>query len=242
MILKPNPAAVIFDLDGTLLDSRQAHSEARKLLAKFYSIFGFNLDDGHLPFSRDFLTWLQNAGLSQFQIDLYFRLWNLIEWWQRPQIFQRINDLINDLKQRDIVVGILTNRSAYSANNAILRSGLDWQKFNFIAVSKYEKGSKVVNEKKKFANQHFCDFSKPDPRAADSIRHFLKVLPGYPRSVLYIGDNLLDYYFAADNKFSFAGVLSGDTTDIEVWEKAGVENVIDNIVGSDNGSFARYLY
>lgn len=43
MILKPQPTAVIFDLDGTLLNSKQAHSEARKLLAKIYWIFGFNL-------------------------------------------------------------------------------------------------------------------------------------------------------------------------------------------------------
>ena len=154
MVLKFKPAAIVFDFDGTLLDSRQAHNEARKLLAKFYSIFGFNLDDGYLPFSRDFLTWLKNAGLNQFQVNLYFKLWNMIEMWQRPRIFNGANELIDVLKSRNIVVGLLTNRSAYSANNAIVRSGLNWQKLNFIAVSKYEKSSLAISEKKHFDKFH----------------------------------------------------------------------------------------
>ncbi|MBI2628222.1 MAG: HAD family hydrolase [Candidatus Niyogibacteria bacterium] len=230
MILKPQPKAVIFDFDGTLLDSREMHNEARKMLAKFFSVFGFDLNDGHLPSSRDFSTWLQNAGLNQSYINLYFKLWNLIELWQRPGIFQGTNELIDFLKTRDIMVGLLTNRSASSVNNAILRSGLNWEKLDFIAVNKYEEDSDFINGRKKFFNQYFCDFAKPDPRAADSIRHLLKDLPEYPKSVMYIGDNLLDYYFSRDNNFSFVGVLSGDTADIETWEKAGVEMIIKNIV------------
>lgn len=188
------------------------------------------------------LTWLQDAGLNRFQINLYFKLWNIIEFWQRPNIFQGTNELIDFLKTSGMVVGLLTNRSAYSANGAILRSGLDWQRLDFIAVNQYEKGFNPVNGRKKFFNQYFCDFAKPDPRAADSIRHLLEDLPSYPQSVLYIGDNLLDYDFSRDNNFNFAGVLSGDIADIEIWKKAGVENVIDNITGSVEKDLYRYLY
>lgn len=235
------PEAVIFDLDGVIIDNRKAHWKTRQLLSRIYSSFGFNIPADPPP-DNDYLKMLTEAGLDTKQIRSYLQMWDEFDALVKPQIFPGANKLITCLKQSGKIIGILTNRHGASAKRSILQSGLQWDCLDFIACVAADKIGEAIPYEK-LPNQYLSDFRKPDRRIANPIRRFLEALPEYPKSTLYIGDNNIDYKFAVNNAFSFVGVLSGDIKEIAAWETMGVEreNIIHNVVGLDRG-LNKYIY
>lgn len=223
--------AVVFDVDGVLLDTNEIHKKLKNFFRKVFSIVGVpvgvNKDEasGNLR-GKDIISVLKNAGWEDWKIEFYVKIWTWLELRHKPKVFKGVNQVIQSCKYQGKVIGLLTNRGMDAAVKPILQSGLDWRKFDFfVTYEAISKGSRVS----KLPNHFFAEFSKPDHRAIDVANHIIERLPGYPASVLYIGDNLIDYYFARDNGFNFIGVLSGEIKNPDVWINAGVKNIIVDV-------------
>ena len=93
------------------------------------------------------------------------------------------------LRSKGLKVGLLTRGSCRYGNEALTRMGV---KEGFDAV--------VGRDSIDF------DLAKPSPKA---MEHFAEALGVKPSEILYLGDNVTDYYSARDAGAPFIGVLSG---------------------------------
>lgn len=237
------PRAVIFDGDGVIFDTREIHQKIRRLLNRLNFIFGSENEISPLR-GQEMRTALEKSGLNRFQFFLYIRIWRLAEFFYRPKLINGANELIAALKREGRVVGLLTNRGSRACRLAILRGGLDWRRLDFIVTCDPSLSPRAVRKlsRRAFPNQYSGDFAKPDGRAVLPVRHLLRHLPGYPRSVYYVGDNLIDLNFARANGFRFIAVLSGNIQDPSVWLNAGADLIIGNITSLGQEGLRKYLF
>lgn len=185
------PAAILFDLDGTLVDS------APDLLAALDHVrAGYGLDSCDRRVLREHVSrgaaGLLEAGLPALDpAALETARQNLLDhyaehYWQQSRLFDGIEDLLNDLRERGIVLGIVTNKIARFAE-PVLRASRLAEHFGCMIT-----GDRVARP-------------KPDPEPVLAACQQLDVAPA---STWFVGD---------DERDVIAGRASGVKTVVAGW-------------------------
>ncbi|MBI4119726.1 MAG: HAD family hydrolase [Parcubacteria group bacterium] len=224
------PRCIIFDADGVTFNSIDTHARMRKELAAI-----FNVTPEQLDYKGGEALRALTATFDKKTVKKYIALWDQkeLEYGLRP--VNKLNETLGYLKTKGIALGILTNRfTRFGILEVFKASGLDFSKIDFFV--NHDPRPTITKIKflfgwlqKLHANHLLNKYPKPDPRAIAPALNFLKNLDGFPNSVYYIGDNLIDLEFARANGFGFVGVLSGNVKDPKEWRLAGADAVIKDI-------------
>ena len=225
------PRAVLFDLDGTLLNCERAHARLRKTLCEMMGLDAEKMRSGGRVISELF----REQGLGEKEYRLYVRLWRLGEAQVRPRLFWDANLTFEMLAARGVMTAIGTNRPANAYLVKLLRAAdLNVRRLSFVLAQ--DKRPLLARFKLFMAEGIMLPcpvvpsrHPKPDPRFIEPVRHKLERLPGYPRSVLFVGDTLVDLEFAKKNGFAFAATLHGDLKDRAVWEAHGADLILPRL-------------
>ena len=193
-----NIKAVGFDLDGTFLNTHVDYSAIDLADKDACKRHGIPFED--LVFStkkrlrQPIRDWLISMGrqdeipVIEKEIDeelTSIELENVDE--ARP--FPGSIECVEELKSRGYKVGLLTRGSYRYGDIALTKAGI---RDCFDAV----------------VGRDYADYdhAKPSPKAMD---YFASELGVKPTEILYLGDNVTDYYSARDAGATFIGVLSG---------------------------------
>lgn len=192
--------AVGFDMDGTFL---KTHVDYEKLEFADRRV----LESHNIPFDevypkpdwkrkrRNIVQWLESHGRSdEFpvinrEIDAAFTEVEL-EYVHEARPFPGSLECLRELTARGYRVGLLTRGSIEYADRALAHAG---------ATGLFD----VVMGRDSIA----YDDAKPSPVA---MREFAKRLGVEPGELLYVGDNITDWFSARDAGSPFAGVLTGN--------------------------------
>ena len=203
--------AVIFDLDGVLLDAREWHFEA---LNKALDIFGIEITlNEHLEFYDGLPTRVKLKKLSEIKGLPY-----------------NLHDLINNLKQRFTSDLIHTKCSPYFAHE-FLMSKLKQNNIKMAVAS--NSVSKTVTLAMNYTNlgkfMEFClsneDVKKPKPDP-EIYNTAINKLGFNPKEVLIIEDNF--------NGIKAAKASGGHLLEVDSIEEVTLNNVISRIKEIEN--------
>lgn len=222
---------MLFDLDGTLLNCARAHAHLRKTICEMMGLPAERMYSGGLRFEELFRA----QGLSEEEQRLYVRLWHLGEAQTRPRLFWDANLALEMLAAKGVIIAVATNRGATGRLVEFVRATkLSVERLSFILA--HDDFPLLARLKLFMAHGIMLPcpivpsrYPKPDPRFLDPVRRSLEVLPDYPRSVLFVGDTLVDLEFAKKNGFAFAGTLQGDCKDRAVWEAHGADFILPRL-------------
>lgn len=222
---------MLFDLDGTLLNCIRAHTRLRKMICEMMGLDAERFRSG----GRISAELFREQGLGESEIRLYRRLWYFGEAQIRPRLFWDANLVLEMLAAQGVMTAIATNRPADVYLVKLMRAAnLNARRLLFVLAQ----GNRpfLARLKLRMAEAFMLPcpvvpsrHPKPDPRFADPVRHLLEALPGYPRSVLMVGDTLVDLEFAKKNGFTFAATLQGDCRDRAVWEAHGADIILPRL-------------
>lgn len=224
------PRCVIFDADGVIFDCIDTHEEIRRELAPIFGLAANQLDHKGAEALRTLRTIF-----DEHAVQFYLSLWDKKEIEKGLKPVTGVNEVFNFLKSQGVKIGMLTNRvTRLGVLNTFRASGVDFSKLDFFinhdpkpALTKLKFMFGVLE--KLHANHFLNIHPKPDAKAVLPALSILKRLPRFPKSVYYVGDNLIDLEFARANGFGFVGVLNGAIKDRNEWRDAGVEIVIRDI-------------
>lgn len=184
---------------------------------------------------RRFEELFREQGLGEKEQRLYVRLWHLGEAQMRPRLFWDTNLVLETLAAKGIMTAIATNRPANKHFVELIREAklntrwlsfvLAYDAWPLLARFKLFMAQGVMLPCPVVPSRH----PKPDLRFIHPVRHKLEALPGYPRSVLFVGDTLVDLEFAKQNGFTFAATLQGDCKDPAVWEEHGADIILPRL-------------
>jgi len=193
-------SAVIFDLDGTLIDSKSVMQDA--YIAAFNEVVGADKDPP--PFSEyckhlgcSFQEILRRLNLP-FEIQSVFERESLSNI-HRIRMFENILPMLHCLAERNIPLAIATGK-----NNARSRKILE-----HLGIIDYF--SRIVGSD---------DVSKPKP-APDMVLKIISELNLYSTTTLFVGDQVADI---------LCGQAAGVRTAIALWDEsvtAVIENLAD---------------
>ncbi len=176
--------AIIFDLDGTLLDSFYAHFRAYEVMLPH---FGIHLDEGELRkvYSPDWFAVYRAVGLSPENWDEADEIW-LAEAARHPSdLFAGVDHLLTQLKA-NYPLAIVTSGSGNRVRQDLARTGI---RSHFRAIIT---GDDVRNP-------------KPSPEGILLAAEQLQIAPS---AALYVGDTAVDYAAALAANVAFVGVQS----------------------------------
>lgn len=214
--MKQSIQAVLFDCDGTLIKSLFIHRKLYVKLAKELNL-GFSSFSG-----KPACSVLRNAGFSQNKIRNYLRRFGKLELNSKISLFPGINELLEYLKEKKILRGIVTNRSTNPEYFQLLRNiSLNTKLINF-----YLNCDIFPHRTKAPKNHFFSSFCKPDRRMIFPLLNKLTLLEGFPGSVVMVGDHWVDFEFARRCGFQFVAVLSGNTKSRSEWFAVGHQGLI----------------
>lgn len=190
--------AVGFDLDGTFLNTHVDYSRIDRADREACLRHNIPFDDLEFPTVKrqraPIRSWLEaNGRIDEFdalckEIDDELTASEL-EFIHEAKPFPGSLECVPVLRSKGLKVGLLTRGSCRYGNEALTRMGV---REGFDAV--------VGRDSIDF------DLAKPSPKA---MEHFAEVLGVKPSEILYLGDNVTDYYSARDAGAPFIGVLSG---------------------------------
>ncbi len=212
--------AVGFDLDGTFLkthvDYAKLNDVDKAIMEKHgipFSLIGFDTQTKRPRYPLG--NWLEANGrgdeypLINKEIDDACTEVET-EYVHEAQPFPGSEECIDIIRSKGLKVGILTRGSHEYALRALGNCGMA-DRFDTIVGRDYS---------------HY-DNAKPSPIA---MRDFARELDVRPEEILYLGDNLTDYYSARDAGATFVGVLSGSCTR-EDWLREDPDMVIVQYAG-----------
>jgi HAD superfamily hydrolase (TIGR01549 family) len=207
--------AILFDLDGVLVDSPDAIWKAHNLAAKklgyptckkeeIYRLIGMKWDD------------LIAILLPEADIELFKKTVNEMykDVYKHVKLIGDANKVLKELKNRGFKLGLVSGSNRSYADDV-----LKALKFDFSVLD--------VRVHSEDTERH-----KPDP---DPILLALKKLKVKPKEAIYIGDSLIDYRAAKAAGVNFIGALSGVTM-MEEFLKNNVIYIIKDI-----GELLRHL-
>ena len=212
-----NIKAVGFDLDGTFLNTHVDYDRINKADRDACIRHGVPFDDLVFPTIKrqrnPIKAWLTaNGRADEFEmickeIDEELTATEL-EFLHEAKPFPGSLECVPILKSKGLKVGLLTRGSYEYGDKALTMVGV---RDSFDAV--------VGRDSLDY------DLAKPSPKA---MMYFADVLGVKPEEILYLGDNVTDYYSARDAGAPFIGVLSGSMTK-NAWLKEDPEMItLDN--------------
>ncbi|MBU5689191.1 MAG: HAD-IA family hydrolase [Candidatus Aenigmarchaeota archaeon] len=200
--------AILFDLDGVLIDSPDAIWKAHNLAAKklgyptckreeIYRLIGMKWDD------------LIAVLIPEADIELFKKTVNEMnkKVYKYVKLLGNAKKTLKELKKRGFKLALVSG-----SNKSYADEVLNKLKFDFSLID--------VRVHAEDTEKH-----KPDP---DPILFALKKLKVKPQEAIYVGDSLLDYRAAKAAGVNFIGVLSGVTM-IEEFLRNNVIYVIKDI-------------
>jgi phosphoglycolate phosphatase len=188
-ILPTDLRAVLFDFDGTLLDSFSGHFAAYQVT---FSHFGLpaSLDDLLRVYSPDWLQVYRAIGLPEQHWQEADAIWLAEAARHAPQLFPGALELLEALRRR-FAVGLVTSGSNERVRRDLERNGLE-RCFQVIIT-----GGDVCQP-------------KPDP---EGLLSALRLLGIAPCQAVFVGDAAADAFMAQAAGVPFIGMLtqfSGD--------------------------------
>jgi len=184
--------AIIFDVDDTLIDSGKA-------MAKTYIKVARNLDIripeelevaklNGLPGPKMVETLWPNLDHKVFKQE-YSKVRA-----SRYDVFPSVKEVIDSLKKKSYLLGILTSRKLLTLEERFSQAGIDIKNFEFLTTTSNS------------------SYHKPDPRVFDSLKAHLRKNGISGQEALYVGDSMYDFEAATRAGLSFVCVLQGAWT------------------------------
>ncbi len=223
--------AVIFDFDGVILDSSRV---AFKILEKVGKKLNLNLEiENRTYWGLSGLRTLERffPSISQKEIKRIYKRWAGTESKLSIPLFPHALKVVSSLKEKGIITGLLTNRSAYWIKFYGERFGIDYQNlFDFIQTR--EKKSwffKRLFGRKIHPNHFISRISKPNVDAFDPSLGFLKKKRIKPEEILYVGDTVMDSIASWLAGTKFAAIIGHGPLERKDFEKWPAKTVLDSI-------------
>lgn len=206
--------AIIFDVDDTLINTSRANLEylneaAEKLKVKKLSWKEFLVHWGH-PFDK-MLNGMIELHWPGITAEEFVKTYNETAYKRNYPIIEGTRETLEFLKNKKIVLGILTSRTSDSLPKRFEQIGFDINCFKFIQYADDTK------------------YHKPNPKVFGPILKKFNNIGIKNQEILYVGDHLYDAKAALGNKLNFLAVLTGTTT-----KEMFLENEVkeDNIISS----------
>lgn len=180
--------ALLFDLDGTLLDSFQAHYRAYQVMLPQFGIH-LSREEFYATYSPDWLQMYAQLGIPREQWDAADEVWLTAVAQQEAALFPDVKETLARLMPH-YRMALVTAGSKPRVRRDLARVGLGAE-FEVIVT-----GDDVVS-------------AKPDP---EGLHLALSGLGVPVTAALYVGDTAVDYETARSAPMPFIGRRSGFTT------------------------------
>lgn len=204
--------AIIFDLDGTLLDTLADIGDSVNLMLAEYGFPGYTTDDYRRFIGNGIRVLVTRAlpveGRSEEMVDACVRRARELYWenWNRKtRPYAGITELLDHLKKRGLPLAVLSNKPH---DFTVRYVDAYFDKWDF----------KVVMGQ----NDHFA--VKPDPASALDIARRMRLSP---ESFLFVGDSAVDMKTAAAAGMYAVGVAWGFRGPKELREN-GCRTLVDH--------------
>ncbi len=203
--------AVIFDLDGTLLNTIQDIGESVNASLKKHNYEGYTIDEYKIFVGRGIdetiSICIEKGGIDPAEFDSikkgYMEEYK-VRHNRNTKPYEGIVDLLNNLKEKGIKVNVLSNKPHHQTLKVISHYFKDFE-FDF-----------VYGKKPEFR-------IKPYP---ESLNDMIKKLDLDKKDILYVGDTNTDIQTANNANLTSVGVLWGFRKRPEL-EKEGASYIID---------------
>ena len=206
-------SAIIFDVDGVLLNSNKLMINLHKIIAKKLKL--------RVPDNKE-ISSLWGKSFSELITSIWphinaklFKNYVIDFIKKKKIIFPAVKgsiEIIKKLKKMGFKLGIVTGRPTDFTIDHMKNSGFNLKLFDVIVT-----GDDTKNH-------------KPNP---DPILHAVKLLKVKLEETMYIGDSLIDLEAAKNAKVEFMGVLTGDVSKKDR-KKNGVKNIIQSVADLEN--------
>ncbi len=211
--------AAVFDLDGTFLNTHVDYDEvdnADRMVCKKYGVPFDDLEFTTIKRLRQpILDWLKVHGRESdypaMNKEIDDELTRIeLEFVDEARPFPGSLECLPILRSKGLKIGLLTRGSYEYGVTALTKTGaIDY--FDVIVGRDYA----------------FYDDAKPSPKA---MFYFADELGVKAEEILYLGDNVTDYYSARDAGSKFIGVLSGSMSK-EEWLKEDPDMIVVDYAG-----------
>lgn len=176
--------AVLFDLDGTLLDSFHLHYSAYEVMFRNFGI-AMSRELFLSTYSPNWYRTYEAFGLEKEHWERANYLWLEAAATHAPELFPGVDEMLNEL-MIDYVLGIVTSGSKSRVTNDLGR----------LAIASHF--SSVITGD---------DVTKPKP-APDALERALNDLSVTPDQAIYVGDAHADFEMSRAAGVPFVGVAS----------------------------------
>jgi HAD superfamily hydrolase (TIGR01549 family) len=202
--------AVLFDLDDTLLRAIETYWDHHRAVCR--EIYGFELSDEELRahWGKPYKTFLPAIYRNSDTYENMLAAERSVAHRFRVSMFDDALSTVATLLEAGVLVGILT-----SADRAIVLADFEQMDFPIERLAVLQTSDDT-------------DVHKPDPAVFDPAIERLGELGVQRNEVLYVGDNLTDFFAARDAKIAFLGVTTGLITENE-FRGAGATNITDRL-------------
>jgi len=200
--------AIIFDVDGVLIDSNKVIIKAYKITAKKLGL--------RIPSSEEIID-LLGRPLETIAVILWPNVDREVYVKEHRKLFMDKNlhipgvdgtvNAIKELKKSGFKLGVVSGGCIFLIKKHLKEAGFDINWFE--AISSFETTKK----------------HKPGPEPLFYVMDKLNVKP---EETLYVGDAISDYECAKNAKVEYVAVLTGFLNREEL-EKLGVKNIISSV-------------
>lgn len=204
--------AVIFDLDGTLLDTITDISDSVNAVLKSMNYHTFSIDE-YKYFVGKGVDELISKVISKGELDpeLFFEIKSgyleeyAVRKANKTKPYPGIVKLLKKLKEHNVLICVLSNKPHYQTTEVVQRYFGDID-FDFVMGKKPEYPI------------------KPNPA---SVNHLIQALQVPKEEILYVGDTSTDMETASNAGLTSVGVLWGFREQNEL-EQSGAKYIVKN--------------
>lgn len=164
---------ILFDLDGTLLDSRDIIIEAAYETVQHYQPNRITYEDLLLHFGMDLGNYLSNTLIEKEEAKLFFTKEKSKKYMYSP-LFPKVKDGLQQLKEQKFQLGIVTNQQTELVGKVLQLQGI--AHYFDIVITK----ESVIN-------------AKPSP---EPVQLAVEKLSAEKEHTIMVGDTLFDLHAA----------------------------------------------